>query len=117
MVWILSAIGLQGPDQILHASDPMPDHVIFNAVDDFHRGGRMDEVGRADLDGRCPRDQEFERVGGRRDSADSDHRDLYGTDHLPDHPEGNRFYGGAGEAAGDVHQMGAPAFDIHRHPR
>lgn len=89
--------------------------VVGEALDDFERDLRVDEIGGADLDGASASHEELESVGGGGDAAESDDGDRDGMGDLPYHTDGDRFDTGAAESASDSAEAGAPVFDIDSH--
>ena len=70
-------------------------HIGGDPVDNFHRNRRIQEIGCPNLDGRGTGQQEFNGIGSVHDATQPDHRNIHSLVNLPDHPECDRFDGGA----------------------
>ncbi len=76
-------------------------------------GCRSDEIGGSNLDRRGSGEHEFDRIFTIHDTAHADDRDPDSPIDIPDHPQGNGFDGGTGQASCVIPQNGAacPAID------
>ena len=97
---------------------------IFNAVllhhagqilDDVLAGQRIDQIGRADLNGRCPRKHHFDNVLGAGYAAHTHHGDGHRIGYLIHHPHRHGEDGGAGETAHLVGNNGLFGLQINSH--
>src|SRR5262245_42991024 len=79
------------PDQCADVLQPISRAILGQPVNDLHRRHRVVKVRGADLNCARPGDDEFERVFGRRDSADADQRDLDRARGLEDAAHGDRL--------------------------
>jgi len=93
----------------------MFDQIISDTFNDVRGGPWIDEIGCADLNGPGARHHEFQRILGRHNAADADHRNGHFPCYLPDHPQGNRFDGRTGQAAGNIFQVRLSGLKINGH--
>ena len=106
---------LHDANDVVDIRDVMAVQPGVQSIHNADEAGRIAENGRADGDGVGARHHEFDDVLSRRYSADSDDRDGDGLSCLIDHADGDRFEGGAAEAAGLVGDFEGTPFDIDGH--
>ena len=75
--------------------------VVFETVDYFYAGRRVEEVGCANLYGCSSGHYELKSIAGVGYAAEANHGNAYSLRHLPYHPYGHRSNGRSRQSSGD----------------